>query len=254
MSKPLTVSSNSHRSEKCKPNTRVFLFLLLFVSSFTHANAQSEIPDTLVKERIEYIQKSLDQGKPGAKLWWNTWLYGYTAATFVQGGIFLSSDELKTRQDMSLGAATTLIGAVGQLVMPMSPVSAPKKLVMIPGETREDRLFKLIKAEELFAASAQREKDGRSWKMHALSGAVNLSSGLVTWIGFDRTIWAGLGNFALNTAICEAQMWTQPTRAMKDYEKYLESYKNGIPYSTLRPKAHIYVSAFPGGLALKLVF
>lgn len=239
---------------KSKPVKWVFHFLLPCIFSLSFLKAQAEIPDTLVKERIEYIQKSLDQGKPGAKLWWNSWMYGYTAATLVQGGIFLSGNELKTRQDMSLGAATTLIGAVGQLVMPMTPASAPKKLVLIPGETREERLFKLKKAEELFAASAQREKDGRSWKMHALSGAVNLGSGLVTWIGFDRTIWAGLGNFALNTVITEAQIWTQPTRAMKDYEKYMESYKNGIPYSTLRPKAHFYVSTFPGGLALKLIF
>ena len=246
--------SISNSIGKSKPVKRVFLFLLLCVFSSSFLKAQAEIHDTLVKERIEYIQKSLDEGKPGAKLWWNAWFYGYTAGTLVQGSIFLVSDELKTRQDMSLGAATALIGAVGQLVMPMVPASAPGKLVMIPGDTREERLSKLKKAEELFAASAQREKDGRSWKMHAISGAVNLSSGLITWIGFDRSVWAGLGNFALNTVVTEAQIWTQPTRAIKEYKKYCELYKNGLPYSSLNPKTHFIVNVYPGGLTLRILF
>ena len=139
-------------------------------------SAQDEIPDSLVKERIDHIQNMLDEGKPNAKLWWNAWLYGYSAATVVQGAVFLGSDQLKTRQDMALGAATTLVGAVGQLIMPMTPASAPGKLALIPGDTPDERINKLRKAEELFAASATREKDGRSWKMHAASSAVNISS------------------------------------------------------------------------------
>ena len=232
--------------------TLVFLFIFMF--QFSESFGQNELPDSLVKVQIQSIQNMLDQGKPAAKLWWNGWFYGYSAATMVQGIVCLESKELKTRQDMALGAVTTLIGAAGQLLMPMIPASAPKKLALIPGDTPEERIIKLQKAEELFEASAKREKDGRSWKMHAASNAVNLGSGLVTWLGFDRTLSAGFWNFALNTVITETQIWTQPTRAIIDYKKYCEKYKSGQPQVSNKLKTSFFVSAYPGGLALRVVF
>jgi hypothetical protein len=171
-----------------------------------------------------------------------------------QGIGFLLSDNQKARQDLSLSAATAIVGAVGQLIMPMTPAHAPDKLALLPGDTPEERIIKLKKAEELFEASANREKEGRSWKMHAASSAVNLSSGLITWLGFDRTFKSGLINFALNSVITEAQIWTQPTRAIKDYATYCEKYKNGLPSALYKPKARMVVNAFPGGLALRIVF
>ncbi|MCK7538546.1 MAG: hypothetical protein MZV63_50095 [Marinilabiliales bacterium] len=48
---------------------------------------------------------------------------------------------------------------------------------------------------ELLKMLAVREKEGRSWKTHAIAGAVNLSSGLITWLGFKRTVWDGIGEF-----------------------------------------------------------
>lgn len=237
-----------------KITSGTIFFLSFSILQVTQLFAQNEIPDSLVKERINYIQNMLNQGKPAANLWWNGWLYGYSAATVVQGAVFLSNEQLKNRQDMALGAATTLVGAVGQLIMPMIPAKAPGKIAFLPGETPEERINKLNKAEELFEASALREKDGRSWKMHVASSAVNLSSGLVTWLGFDRTIQAGLVNFAINEAITEAQIWTQPTRAIKDYKNYCEKYKSGLPSAMFTPKSQLFVSAFPGGLTIRFVF
>lgn len=229
------------------------LSLILFIQFF-QLSAQNEPSDSLVKDQIDYIQKMLNQGKPDAKLWWNGWLYGYSAATVGQGIVFLTTDKLKTRQDMLLGAATTILGAAGQLLTPMVPGYAPARLALLPEDTPEERILKLKKARELFAASAKREKDGRSWKMHAASGAINLSSGLITWLGFKRTVWAGLGNFALNTAITEAQIWTQPTRAIKDYKNYCERYKSGLACTVYKTRPSLFVNAYPGGLAIRLVF
>lgn len=235
-------------------STGTLFFLIILLFQFSKLVAQNPIPDSLVKQRINYIQKMLDEGKPAAKLWWNGWFYGYSAATVVQGAVSLTSAKLETRQDMVLGAATTLVGAVGQLIMPMTPASAPRKLALLPEDSPEERIVKLNEAEQLLEASAMREKDGRSWKMHAASSAVNLSSGLVTWLGFDRTIQSGLINFAINEAITEVQIWTQPTRAIKDYKNYCEKYKNGLPSALYKPKTHLYVNAFYGGLTLRLLF
>jgi hypothetical protein len=246
---------NPFDENKSRLSTKVLLLLYVFLFlQVSTLLAQDSIPDTLVKARINYIQQKLDEGKPLASLWWNGWLYGYTAATIVQGAVFASSESLKTRQDLALGAATTVIGAVGQLIMPMVPVSAPKKLALIPGDTPEQRAEKLKKAEELFKASSDREKEGRSWKMHVASGAVNLGTGLVTWLGFDRTVKAGLIAFGINTAITEAQIFTQPMRAVKDYKVYREKYEAGLPTALYKPKTRWYVNANAGGLAIRMVF
>lgn len=239
---------------KCSISAVIGMVLLVLLLQGSGASSQNEIPDSIVQKRIEYIQHVLNEGKPAARLWWNGWLYGYTAATVGQGVVFVTNDKLKTRQDMALGAATTLIGTIGQLITPMVPGYAPARLALIAGDSPEERIEKLNKAEALFEASAKREKAGRSWEMHAASGVVNIGSGLVTWLGFKRTIWAGVGNFALNTAITEAQIWTQPTRAIKDYQNYCVNYKSGLALALQKPKPRFYVNAYPGGMAMRLVF
>jgi hypothetical protein len=229
------------------------LFLFLFVVIFFNGrpSAQTVSPDSITMEKIRSIQLMLDKGKPAANTWWYGWLTGYSVATVVQTGIAVSSNKLSNRQDMVLGAGTTLLGAAGQLLTPMVPAYASSRLSAYPERTAEENTIKLKAAEDLLRLSALREKEGRSWKTHAICETVNLGSGLITWVGFKRNIWAGLGNFALNTAISEAQIWSQPTRAIKDYKHYCDKLKTGLSY---KPEPRWQVNAYPGGIAFRLVF
>jgi hypothetical protein len=235
-----------------KLEAMLFIFMIIFLP--IHLSAQDEIPDSLVNERIQCIQDHLNQGRTTANLWWYGWLGAYSAATIGQGAVYFLSNDKGTRQDMALGASTTLLGAAGQLVMPINPGRKADILAQIPDSTPGERLNKLIYAEKMFKEIAKNEKFGRSWKMHVIYGAVNISSGLITWLGFKRSIWAGLGNFALNTVISEAQIWTQPTRTMKDYQDYCRKYKSGINPLSYKPKPAFYVGACPDGIAIKMVF
>ncbi|MGD0753819.1 MAG: hypothetical protein ABR927_02070 [Bacteroidales bacterium] len=235
-------------------NFKSIIFIFIFVFQSVILFSQDEIPDSLIDERIKYIQNILNQGQPNANRWWYGWLAGYSAATIGQGAICLSSNDKGTRQDMALGAATTLLGAAGQLLSPMVPGYAPDQLMQIPEDTHEARLQKLNNAEELLKASALREKSGRSWQVHAISSAVNLTSGLITWLGFRRNVWAGVENFALNSVITEAQIWTQPTRAMKDYQNYCQRFKSGENPISLKSDLSWFVSVAPGGIKVKIVF
>lgn len=238
----------------CRSNSVVIFFVFIFIFQSLNISAQIEIPDSVIMERIQLIKKMLDQGKPNANRWWYGWLTGYSAATIGQGAVCFSSNDKGLRQDMALGAVTTLLGTAGQLLTPMIPGYAPYRLTKIPEDTREERLQKLDNAEELLTASALREKAGRSWKVHAVAGVVNLSSGLITWIGFKRNVWAGVKNFALNTVITEAQSWTQPTKAMKDYQNYCQRFKSGEKPIALKPDMSWFVSISPGSIEIKLVF
>lgn len=237
-----------------RSNFIIILFILIFIFQPVIVLSQDEIPDSLINKRIQYIQNVLDKGKPNANCWWYGWLIGYSAATIGQGAVGISSDVKGTRQDMFLGAATTFLGAAGQIITPMTSGSAPDLIAQMADDTHEARLQKLSDAEKLLKESALREETGRSWQAHAISGVVNLTSGLIPWFGFRRNVWAGVENFALNTVITEAQIWTQPTKAMKDYQNYCQKFKPGEKPVSLKPDITWFVGVAPGGIDVKIVF
>jgi hypothetical protein len=232
----------------------IFILLLIFLCRINPATAQDELSDSQVKDRLQFIEQALERGKSNANQWWYGWLIGYSAATIAQGAIGLASDDKSTRQDMALGAATTFLGAVGQIITPMTPCSAPARLAGISESTPAERKEKLVRAEKLLQECASREREGRSWKTHAITGVVNLSSGLIVWLGFKRSAWEGLGNFALNTAITEAQIWTQPTRAIRDYDNYNKTYESEQKLSCRKPGRNWSVNIYPGGIGIGVMF
>lgn len=230
------------------------LIIVILIALPVRILAQAEMPDSIVRERIQCIQGMLEQDQKNTNLWWYGWLAGYSAATAGQGAVWFLSGDAGTRQDMVLGAATTFLAAAGQLIAPLNPGRKADLLLEIPESTPEERLKKLAAAEEYLKKIAFTEKNGKSWKNHALYGAVNLSSGLITWIGFKRSVWAGIGNFAMNTVISEVQIWTQPTRSLTNYRNYCRKYQSGMPPVACKPRPGFYVSASAGGFGLKVVF
>ena len=237
-------------------SAEIMLIIFLFIFSIINLPgfSQQSLTDSLVTDRLHSIEQMLNQGKPNANAWWYGWLIGYSAATIGQGAVMLTSSSRDTRQDMALGAITTILGAAGQLISPMDPSKAPARLSQIPESTREERMKKLIEAEKLLKQCAEREKAGRAWQEHAICGVVNVSSGLITWFGFHRNAIAGLENFALNMAISEAQIFTQPTRAMKDYNAYLKKYSSLQTSLAGKNQVRLLVYAVPGGMAVRLIF
>jgi hypothetical protein len=237
-----------------RTNSITIILLLFFLFQFYLALGQNELSDSQIQERLQTIQQMLVQGKATANLWWYGWLIGYSTVTIGQGAVFLTSADKTTRQDMALGAATTFLGAMGQIIAPMVPGTAPVRLAAIPEGTPQERMNKLLAAEKLLKESALREKEGRSWEIHAITGIVNLGSGLVVWLGFKRNIWEGIGNFALNTVITEAQIWTQPTRAIKDYDDYIKKYKSGANPGCRDAETSWSVTIYPGGFGIRIIF
>jgi len=229
------------------------IFILIFLLS-VKLNAQNEISDTIAHERIQCIQKMLYDSKPATNLWWYGWLGIYSVATLGQGALFLTSKDIGTKQDMALGASIAFIGAAIQAIVPLNTGRDAETLAQLPENTNVEVLRKLSVAEDLIKSEAMKEKLGRSWQVHALNEAVNLSSGLVVWLGYKRSIWDGIGNFLLNSVITETQIWTQPTRTLKDYEKYCRKYKSGSNPLTYQPQPEFYLSTFPGGASFRIVF
>jgi hypothetical protein len=219
------------------------LFFILLGLQFFSLSAQELILDSITQQRLEEIQNLLRKDTKKALLWQNGWIAGYSAATVGQGIVCFSTGDKSLKQDMALGAATTFLGAMQLLMMPMVP---PKT---ISSEESNTAYF-----EDMMKELSRKEKAGRSWKSHALCSAVNVGSGLITWLGFKRTFMDGVANFALNTVITEAQIWSQSTRAIKDYNNYCKKNLDGSASSAVKPETQWIVKVYPGGISLGINF
>lgn len=235
-------------------NFGIILLLFCFLFQIKPALAQEKLTDAQTQERLQAIQLMLEQGQTNANRWWYGWLIGYSAATIGQGAVYFASKDKDTRQDMILGATTTFLGAMGQIFALTAPGTAPDRLAQIAANTPEERSNKLLKAEELLRECAKQEKFGRSWKTHAITGVVNLGSGLVVWLGYKRSFWEGVGNFALNTVITEAQIWSQPTRAISDYDDYIKKYNFGEEADSGKSEMAWSLILSPGRLGVCIQF
>ncbi|HVN76547.1 MAG TPA: hypothetical protein VMT19_09535 [Thermoanaerobaculaceae bacterium] len=210
--------------------------------------AQGSLPltDAEVAARLDFIQGSLDRGRAAADVWWNGWLAGYGAATLGQVAAYAETDSEKSKQDMRVGAATTALGAIGQLVFPLDAGRLAVRLRAILGDTPEARRAKLAAAEAFLRRSAAQEELGRSWQAHAVAGAVNVAAGLVIWKHYKRPARDGLAAFAVGELISEIQIFTQPTRAIRDRREYESRSSFAPPGAAAGPRRAWYVGVTPG--------
>jgi len=166
--------------------------LILSIFRIPQVVAQNESQDSILSERIMFLEKSLKKDEQKTRLWWNSWLIGYSAATVGQGIVYFTSNDKSMRQDMALGAATTILGAANQFLWPLIPRKDSYRLSLLPSNSRTEKELKLQLAEELLQEHARCEKVARNWQAHALCTGVNIARGVITWVGFKRNIWAGL--------------------------------------------------------------
>lgn len=207
-----------------------FSLLGLLIVSLAFANEKDSLASADLSAQLTRLQNTLRANERGAENWWITWTALYTAATVGQGAVAVATNDLSTRQDMILGAGTTVLGAASQL---LTPVSTKFKYVgtdSIARLTIAEKQRLLTQGESFLKKQADIAIAGKSWQVHALFGVGNLASGLITWIGFKRSFGEGVFNFALNTVITETQIWTQPVRAKKAYERYVRENNRGFAY------------------------
>jgi hypothetical protein len=241
-----------------KENSISGLFALIILCYFIFQDlplfSQQPNPDSLRNNWSQEFQKIVNHDRKNAQGWWYGWLAGYSAATAAQGIVYFSTDEKATRQDMALGSATTFLGAIGVLIMPIVPPKSSFQIPDIHANDSNQAFIDIANSEQLLKEIAQKEKEGRSWKIHAVTGAVNVGSGLITWLGFKRSLVDGLVNFAINTVITETQIWTQPVRAIKDYQNYCSNnITSSIPHN-IKPEKKWYLSSYAAGFSLRLDF
>jgi hypothetical protein len=194
----------------------------------TRIEADLKSSESNISERIDFIQASFDRGQTRAKLWSYTWTAINGGATGIQTYLAISSHH--DRVSNIVGASESFLGLAVLIVDPFHARSSGSDLREIPGGTSEEQKNKLDKAEDWLERNYKQEKLGTSWLSHVGVLAVSIIGAGIVWHynGSKNGIISVLSNVVGGEAI----IWTQPTRAIKDYNDYHSKYKDaydGVP-------------------------
>jgi hypothetical protein len=174
------------------------------------------VSDATATRRTQFIQERLDQGTASARWWWYGWLGGYSAAAIAQGAVGLATQDEALRATMLVGAAGSALGTLSVIAFPFPPTHAASELRATNGTPAQQRHALALGS---LKSCADAENMGRSWLPHALGVAVAAAQGLVLWIGFDQPV-DGAESAAVSLVVSEAQIFTQPMRAVDDLASY----------------------------------
>jgi len=212
----------------------VTILITLSICRVTYADTQN-LPDPTITK--------LEEGTSTAQAWWWGWAGTYAVLTVGQGVVALVASDRDLRINMLVGSASSLLGFGFVLITDFPARYAIAELDEMPDDTAEERTAKQNRARELLRASAQAEIDGRSWIIHFLGLSVAVAQGLVLWLAFDLPV-DGAINAGISLAISEAQIWTQPTRAIDDWQAI----------SNNNSELQLSIMPYPCGIGVSLSF
>jgi len=235
----------------------------VIVISFTGTSAFADsVSDDELSRRIDFIQSRLDDGTKNAKRWQYSWLGingGVAAAQFGLAASQTDEDEKNDQYDNIVGGISNVL-AVGDLVFnPLDSWNAAGKLQNFPQETDEEKKAKLLFAEQLLKDCADREIYGRSWVAHGLAGLVSLIGGAAIALDEDEEgdyrYDDGAIFFASSLLFAEIQIFTMPTRSIKDWETYSAMSFDGSR-ATINKSHEIdyFITASPKGIFCTILF
>lgn len=207
-----------------------------------------------LNERLQVVETMLKHNEKAAQTWWYSWIGLYGGATIGQGVVAYATTDTKLRQDMIVSAGTTLIGLAGQVIFPVKSGYEMISSDKINGLSYDEKLKKLLDDEGKLKYQSERAISGKNWQTQAMNFAVNLTGGLVTWLGFKRPLMDGISSFAIGMAVSELQIFSQPTRAKKDYRAYCSKFGLYGYTNQSRPEYTIYANVIPGGISVGIGF
>jgi len=200
-----------------------------------------------ISERIDFIQASFDKGQTRAKLWSYAWMAIDGATAGIQTYQAISSRH--DRVSNIVGASESFLGLAELIIDPFHASSSGSDLRKIPGGTPEEQKAKLDKAETWLKRNYKQEKLWRSWLSHAGVLVVGIIGAGIIWHyeGRKNALINGLTTIAGG----ELQIWTQPTRGIKDYNEYHSKYKDA--YDAI-PEKKYFIAPSPNGFVAGVYF
>ncbi len=219
------------------------------------------LTDGQMRERLEFMKTSLNEGERSATIWWWSWLgiyFTFAAGSFAKAALAEGDTEKITN---TVSGVKSSLGVLGMLVHPFAPRYAPEMIRALPAGSSGEIEESYREATRLFTTAAEDAVYGRSWITHAMSFAVSGIGALVIWQIYGERIEKEGDNprkeailsFVFGMIAGEIRIFTQPMKAVRDMHEYRRRFEpTGLndDYGTVR------YFAFPmeGGVAMGAAF
>ncbi len=179
---------------------------------------------------------------------------GFVLSTLMQES-FRQSDLVRfTKQNAIVNAWSSFVGFAALAALPFYPASASSMLKSMPDSTPEERKKKLEQAEMMMSDGAQTEAFGKSWIAHTATAAVSVLSGAGLTMGYKGSAADGFMIFAGSMLIGEAQILSQPTQAVDDWNDYSSRFYGDKKSASEPPVQFRSFAIYPGGFILIFTF
>jgi len=190
------------------------------------------LSDAELDARLDFLETRLDDGERYAKVWQWGWTSGYalgivygigqsiTCCPNKKSGPANSVRKKRNEQRVHyiVTAAKSTIGTSRLLLWRHPGRNGADAMRAIEGDSREAKLARLAKGEEVLQAVAKRAKQRTDWRSHAGNLGLNLAgTAFIFGFGRDSDAWESLG---VGIGVGTLNILTAPSRGIQDLNDY----------------------------------
>jgi len=198
-----------------------------------------------VAERTDFLLQSLESRQKYGTRWHRAWAGVYSIGLVVEGARAGLTHHDGARAEHLVSATKSLIGLLEIYGRPFCERFGADPILAMPDATDDDRLRRLVAAEDLLEDNAKRDHSRYTWIPHASNAALNLAGGGVL-LAIDEperaAISAGVG-----IVFGELFIWTAPRGADADLHAYRQRFGD-------EEQPRLSFGVMPGGIALQYRF
>jgi hypothetical protein len=190
------------------------------------------LSDSELDARLAFLEKRLDDGETWAKTWQWGWTTGYALGVAIgvkesitccsnrKAGFANSVKEKRNEQRVYhyVSAAKGVIGTTRMLLSRHPGRNGADEMRAIKGDSREAKLERLAKGEDVLQDVSHAAERRWEWKSHAGNIGLNLAgAAFVFGFGRDSDAWGSLG---IGIGVGTLNILSAPTRGLKDLDDY----------------------------------
>ena len=192
------------------------------------------------RERIEFIEGRLDEGRADAALWQNGWTSVYAGVAIVQGTLAFTNDEHDDRVMNSVGALRAIAALT---LMRVRPNPGRHGADPIRSAGQEESAQRLDAAEDLLQLSAHHAAQRNSPARHFLNVGINAFFGGLIWAFGDED--DAIRSTLLGIVGGEAALLTRSQQPIRNRNDYESRFLRGVEWRLIPG---------PGGIGLQVRF
>lgn len=211
---------------------------------------EAERREADVEQRLAWLERVLDREATATRVWKGGWVGIFGGAAALEAVLAGVSSQPNVRVDSAVNAGKAVIAFAFTLILPAHAGPVADRARAMPRATLSDGEAKLRYAEAQLALIAEEERERRGFLPLVGGALLNAAGAAASFAGHKGN--GGLGWIGASTGllIAQIQFHTQPTGAIRAWERY----RRGEPLGEPPPLLRFSIGATTRGGSLGVTF